>query len=554
MPFKRWLFKMSNYFIPIQNTENQFIIPETFNYPFNYYPHPIAQFAAEKLKLSILELKLNEHDFDEEVGKMFGVLVVSNDKNEIGYLAAFSGKLGGGNHFKGFVPPVFDTLDENGFYRKGEDKISAINREIVDLENGEYVSELKIELESHKVLMEYQLTELKKAMAVAKQERKVKREASPNDEDLINELNKESAMWHYQYKDANKNLRARLESLNALLQPHMDKVNQLKELRKSMSNTLQTQLFEQYAFLDYCGHNHTLRDIFLKYDIQVPPSGAGECAAPKLLQFAYQNKMKPIALAEFWWGKSPSSEIRKHGEYYPACRGKCEPILGHMMQGLVVDENPMLARKSAEIPFDIIYEDDAVLVINKPPNFLSVPGKKIQDSVYTRVKALYPYATGPLIVHRLDMSTSGLLVIAKTKLVHQNLQSQFTKRKVSKRYVAILEGSLQQVEGTIDLPLRVDLENRPHQLVCYEHGKHAVTNWKVVEVSNDKTRIHFFPITGRTHQLRVHAAHHLGLNMAIEGDDLYGHRAERLMLHAEYIQFWHPTKEKLIEVVAPAPF
>ncbi|HOY12880.1 MAG TPA: pseudouridine synthase [Saprospiraceae bacterium] len=545
---------MSNYFIPIQNTENQLIIPETFNYPFNYHPHPIAQFAAEKLKLRILELKLNEHDFDEEVGKMFGVLVVTNDKNELGYLAAFSGKLGGGNHFKGFVPPVFDTLDENGFYRIGEDKISAINKEILELESSEYVSKLNLEIENHKILMENQLNDLKKEMALAKQNRKGQRQNSPTDEALLNKLNKESAIWHYRYKDTNKNLRAILDSLNELLQPHLDKVNQLKELRKSMSNELQNQLFAQYAFLDYNGQNHTLRDIFLKYDIQVPPSGAGECAAPKLLQFAYQNKMKPIALAEFWWGKSPSSEIRKHGEYYPACRGKCEPILGHMIQGLAVDPNPMLARKTAEIPFDIMYEDDEILVINKPPNFLSVPGKKIQDSVYTRVKALYPYATGPLIVHRLDMSTSGLLVIAKTKYVHQNLQSQFTKRKVSKRYIAILEGVLQTSEGTIDLPLRVDLENRPHQLVCYEHGKHAITHWKVIEVKDKKTRIHFFPVTGRTHQLRVHAAHHLGLNMAIEGDDLYGHRAERLMLHAEYIQFWHPVKEKLIDVVAPAPF
>jgi len=252
-------------------------------------------------------------------------------------------------------------------------------------------------------------------------------------------------------------------------------------------------------------------------------------------------------MAEFWWGASPTSAIRKHKNYYPACQSKCHPILGHMLQGLDVEDNPMLKNPALGKVLTTVYEDESFVVINKPAEFLSVPGKTISDSVYTRMLEKYPAATGPLIVHRLDMSTSGLMVIAKTKEIHKELQSQFINRTVKKRYVALLDGELQEEKGEISLPLRVDLDNRPRQVVCYEYGKKAHTIWKIIEKRKGQTLVHFYPVTGRTHQLRMHAAHTLGLNCPIVGDDLYGVKSNRLHLHAEYLQLKHPETGKMMK-------
>ena len=251
-------------------------------------------------------------------------------------------------------------------------------------------------------------------------------------------------------------------------------------------------------------------------------------------------------MAEFWWGASPKSEIRKHKQFYPSCTGKCEPILGHMLKDIVMDENPLLINAAAHKDFEIIYQDEDVLVVNKPEEMLSVPGINITDSVYSRVKNLFPNADGPLIVHRLDMSTSGILILALNKKAHKFLQAQFIKRTIEKRYEALLDGIVITEEGFIDLPLRGDLEDRPRQMVCYEYGKSARTKYKVVGIEDGKTRIHFWPITGRTHQLRMHASHPLGLNCAIVGDDLYGQKNIRLHLHAAYIKFEHPTTKQII--------
>jgi tRNA pseudouridine32 synthase/23S rRNA pseudouridine746 synthase len=293
--------------------------------------------------------------------------------------------------------------------------------------------------------------------------------------------------------------------------------------------------------------------IFSVTVFQTPPAGAGECAAPKLLQYAFLHQLQPICMAEFWWGKSPNSEVRLHEQFYPACRGKCEPILAHMLEGISLEKNPMLEQATVKkIP--IIYEDDYLLLVNKPPDFLSVPGKELKDSVYERIRLQYPTASGPLLVHRLDMSTSGLLLIAKSEEIYKHLQSQFIRRVVKKSYSALLNGIVDETEGAISLPLRVDLEDRPKQLVCYEHGKNAFTKYKILAYENGKTRVQFFPITGRTHQLRVHAAHQLGLNCPIVGDDLYGTKGERLCLHAQWIQFKHPITKELVEFSCEAAF
>ena len=327
----------------------------------------------------------------------------------------------------------------------------------------------------------------------------------------------------------------------------------LKNLRKTKSNALQNWLFTNYTFLNDESEEKSLLDIFKTALHSQPPAGAGECCAPKLFQYAYKNNLKPIALAEFWWGQSPKSEVRKHKQFYPSCWGKCEPILSHMLKGLQVDENPFLQNPAKDKELEIVYDDAYLVVINKPAEFLSVPGINITDSVYERIKNRYPQATGPLIVHRLDMSTSGLMVLAKNKDTHENLQKQFIKRKVKKSYIALLDGVIELDSGKIELPLRVDLDDRPRQVVCYDYGKMGITEFKVLSKTENSTRIQYFPITGRTHQLRVHSAHNLGLNAPIKGDDLYGTKANRLHLHAHTLEFFHPiTKEWVSFQVDPA--
>ena len=327
-------------------------------------------------------------------------------------------------------------------------------------------------------------------------------------------------------------------------------IQQLKEKQVATSHALSKRLMEQYHFLDSAQNKKSLLAIFEN----TPPAGAGECAAPKLLQYAFLHHLKVITMAEFWWGKAPNSIIRKHGNFYPSCRGKCEPILGHMLQNTIMDDNPLLENKAEEKSIEIIYEDQELAVINKPSGLLSVPGKTITDSVYSRMKVIFPNATGPLIVHRLDMNTSGILLIAKSLENYKILQAQFIDRSIQKRYIALLDGILTEKTGFITLPIRVDLNDRPKQLVCYDYGKPAKTKWEVIGTKDHKTKVYFYPITGRTHQLRVHAAHQKGLNTAIVGDDLYGTKADRLYLHAEFIAFLHPKTGKKMKFKVDAGF
>ncbi|NNE32007.1 MAG: RluA family pseudouridine synthase, partial [Winogradskyella sp.] len=360
--------------------------------------------------------------------------------------------------------------------------------------------------------------------------------------------------YHFRLKDLKRDWEHKITEAKANLESYEHTINQLKFERKTLSAKLQKRLHANYQFLNFKGETKDLNTIFNATDLPKPPAGSGECAAPKLFQFAYENKMTPIAMAEFWWGSSPKSEVRRHKQFYPSCRSKCEPILGHMMHGLNVEDNPIASAGTYAGELKIIYEDDYLLLVNKPEEFLSVPGKTIKDSVLTRMKTYLPDAKGPLLVHRLDMSTSGLLLVAKNEKTHKNLQKQFINRSIKKRYVALLDGELEAKEGVINLPLRVDLNNRPRQLVCYEHGKPAKTRFEVLGYEDNKTRIHFYPISGRTHQLRVHAAHHLGLNTPIVGDDLYGVVAKRLHLHAETLAFEHPVKKEWVSFSYEAPF
>ena len=346
-------------------------------------------------------------------------------------------------------------------------------------------------------------------------------------------------------------------------------------ISKVMSQDLQLWLFHQYQLMNARGETKDLVDIWqgyysrekLRRKYPLPPGGTGDCCAPKLLQYAYQQNLKPVCMAEFWWGRSTKEELRQHLNYYPACRGKCKPILTWMLQGLEVDVNPeTLGFPHLEI--ETIYEDDYLLVINKPSGLLSTPGRVEQYSVETVMRQRYPDA---VIAHRLDMWTSGLLIVAKSVEVYRPLQQQFIKHQVRKRYIAVLE-SLENLEhsrqsriprkGTISLPLRPDPMNRPRQVVDMEHGKRAVTDYEFLSdiplpregLGEGSQLVALYPQTGRTHQLRIHCAHPDGLGRPIKGDELYGTKADRLYLHAEQIWFRHPVTGEDMHFVSPPTF
>ena len=595
-------------------------LPEKFTYPFHYTPHPLCVLAAEEVKEYIASRK----EWQEELasGKMFGVLIVqtdngitNNEENQIGYLAAFSGNLGGKNLHPYFVPPVYDLLQPEGFFKIEEEQISAINIRIRELENsGSYLDskeKWKIETEQAKAVLNQAKAELK----MAKEAREIRRQSSPElSEEEQASLIRESQYQKAEYKRLEKEWKKRLEELETEVRHFDIEIERLKTERKERSAALQRKLFEQFRMLNAQGEVKDLYTIFEQTVQKVPPAGAGECALPKLLQYAYLHQLKPLAMAEFWWGDSPKNEIRHHGYYYPSCKGKCEPILQHMLQGLEVDENPLLNPVHEEEELEIVFEDEWLLVVNKPVGMLSVPGKaEDRDSVYHRLKKKYPEATGPIIVHRLDMATSGLLLVAKTKEVHQDLQAQFANRSIKKRYVAVLDGAIIKTEkeikpiaekailiaketvstkktakaertgrtGRIELPLCLNPLDRPRQMVSSEHGKEAITEYQIISESeritsesentfnesnridesersiNESrkyTRIIFYPLTGRTHQLRVHAAHPEGLGCPILGDELYGKKADRLYLHAEYIEFRHPIYGDILCIQKEADF
>ena len=483
---------------------------------------------------------------------MFGVLVVQNKQNEIGYITAVSGKLGEKNKHKKFVPPVYDMLTKDLLFLKQKEVLKNISMELESIENSSDYLKLCTLYEQETNKSSTDITDKKEALKIAKAARKVKREKAFNEfssedyENLKNILSKESLDAKHYLNNVIRFWEHSLKPIKEKLLVYTNQIALLKEKRKTKSTALQVYISQQYQFLNSKKEVKNLGELFTNISVQNIPAGTGECAAPKLLQYAFLHDLKPIAMAEFWWGKSPNKEVRKHQQFYPACQGKCKPILTHMLDGIEMDTNPLLENPAVGKELETIFEDDELIVIYKPNDFLSVPGIHIQDSVYSRIKQQVKDISGPIIVHRLDMATSGLLVLAKNKKAHKIIQSQFINKTVKKRYTALLDGIITENKGTIDLPLRVDLDDRPRQLVCYEHGKPAETKWEVIERKNGKTKVHFYPISGRTHQLRMHASHSLGLNIPIIGDDLYGKKADRLYLHSDTLEFTHPiTKEKM---------
>jgi tRNA pseudouridine32 synthase/23S rRNA pseudouridine746 synthase len=547
-------------FTRFSSSIEKYHLPERFTFPFYYQPHPLCVLAAQQLQKYLVTQTQWQHNFglfDDPtniIGKMFGVLLVKNTAGELGFISAFSGKLAEQNHIHGFVPPVFDLLTEDSFFLSEKVAINALNEKIKELQNTPKLVVLTQELITLKVQHTQRLYVLRDELVENRKARKIQRQILQKDlnnsltEKGLTELAQQSVYDKWRLKELNNQSQQSIKQLQIKVDVLLEAIAECKLQRKTLSADLQNRIFSQYQFLNKTLVVKSLVDIFADTALKTPPAGAGECAAPKLLQYAFQHHLIPLAMAEFWWGASPKSEVKKHQQYYSACTGKCQPILKHMLVGMPLDENPLLYNYAQGKSLDIIYQDQHILVVNKPSELLSVPGKEISDSVYLRIKQQFPDATGPIIVHRLDMSTSGLMVLALNPQANKYLQKQFIHREVHKQYVALVEGLSLSDDGEINLPLRGDLYDRPKQIVCSKNGKQAKTLWQVLEryPERNQTKVLLTPHTGRTHQLRVHCAHAQGLNMPIVGDDLYGTLANRLHLQAQSLQIKHPISKKLM--------
>lgn len=532
-------------------------LPKRFTFPFCYEPHPAVVKAAEEVQQYIVSVP----EWQEEInkGKMFGVLIVEDAEGRTGFLAAFSGLLADSNDHPYFVPAVYDILQPDGYFKTHEEEISNINQKVKALESSSERKHFMELLEKQKTEAAEAIDAYKTEMAEAKKRRDWIRAESSNtstqqpanhsplygrgaggEASLIHE----SQFMKAELRRMKKRFAEEIEKTERQLTIINNEIASLKQQRKQMSDTLQRWIFNQFSMLNALGERRTLTEIFAETTMGIPPSGAGECCAPKLLQYAYEHGLKPLCMGEFWWGESPVGEIRHHRHFYPSCSCKCKPILGHMLKGLDVDDDPMLRNWNGEL--ETIYEDEWLAVVNKPAGLLTTPGRNNMPSVWSIMSERWPDASGPIIVHRLDMATSGLLVVAKTKEVHQQLQQQFEQRTVKKRYCALLDGIPEKKEGEICLPLIADLNDRPRQKVDFANGKEAHTLYKVVEARDGQALVHLYPITGRTHQLRVHCAHQQGLNIPITGDELYGTRAQRLYLHAAELALTHPVTKSIM--------
>ena len=571
------------------------------NNPLDYEPHPLCSQACREVQ----EMLARREDWQEEIarGKMFGVLIVENVKTDTdvpkwGYLAAYSGQIGGRSDWEDFVPAVFDYLQPDGYFKTHEAEISRINQSISHLEKDERMKEARTQIRQLQEERKRTIAAYQEKMKEAKAKRDSRREAGNLSEAEEAEMIRESQFMKAELRRLKKSLSEKT-ALETEFDDYQENILRLKQLRKQLSDALQQWLFSQFRMLNQEGESKDLLEIFRDEALKeypqaaiatsriaalkmVPPAGSGECCEPKLLQYANQHGYKPLQMAMFWWGESPKEEIRHHLQFYPACNGKCKPILHWMLPDSVF--HSQIAEKHI---LEILYEDDQLAVICKPSGLLSVPGKdSSQPSVYSIMRKKYPAASSPLIVHRLDMATSGLMIIAKTEFAYHRLQNEFLHHQVQKKYIAIIgckdqdacdkiwEKAKKQKKDMrdelkerrassnaaekqkISLPLMPDYLDRPRQIVNHTQGKEAITEYEVLEhVDDSHLRIALYPKTGRTHQLRMHCAHHEGLNAPILGDPLYGNeKAARLHLHAEEITFEHPLTGKKMTITRKADF
>jgi len=544
------------------------------NNPLDYEPDPLCIQACREVQ----EMLARREDWQEEIarGKMFGVLIVENVKTDTdvpkwGYLAAYSGQIGGRSDWEDFVPAVFDYLQPDGYFKTHEAEISRINQSISHLEKDERMKEARTLIRQLQEERKRTIAAYQEKMKEAKAKRDSRRKAGNLSEAEEAEMIRESQFMKAELHRLKKSLSEKT-ALETEFEDYQENILRLKQLRKQLSDALQQWLFSQFRMQNQEGESKDLLEIFRDEALKeypqaaiatsriaalkmVPPAGSGECCEPKLLQYAYQHGYKPLQMAMFWWGENPKEEIRHHLQFYPACNGKCKPILHWMLPASTFE--PEAINLSIYDKVETLYEDREIAVIHKPEGLLSVPGKDAaQPSVYALMRRKYPEATGPLIVHRLDMATSGVLLIAKTEFAYHRLQQAFLNHQIQKKYVAIISGKDISEKGIISLPLQPDYLNRPRQIVNHEQGKEAITEYEILErIDGSHLRIALYPKTGRTHQLRVHCAHQEGLNAPILGDPLYGNeKAARLHLHAEEITFEHPLTGKKITIKRKADF
>ncbi|MBN9683609.1 RluA family pseudouridine synthase [Corallococcus sp. NCSPR001] len=545
-------------------------------------PHALARRAAESLQAALREGCIAPGLTSDilqgpDGGKMFGVLVVRQPDGTFGVLRAFSAMLAGRWDVPGFVPPVFDREARARVEPVADATVKSL---LARAEAWSTSEELRRLREDDDARQSREATE-REAMRLRHDARRVQRherraeilaiplrteplgEEPQSPQSALTEAERARALHALDQesrgdKAEKRRWDAAQEEARRQLAPAREKaerrVRALDRLRRIVSRGFMKQFHDTYAITNARGETRPLR---LLYGGAEPPSGAGDCAGAKLLAYAFAQGLQPVALAEFWWGTPPASGGRIQGAFYPACRDKCGPLLPFMLEGLQVSAPRVFVPPPAPTPdLSIVFEDAWLVVIDKPCGLLSVPGRdaSLLDSVLTRLRARYPNATGPLLAHRLDLDTSGLLVAALDSRTHASLQRQFLHRDVAKRYVALIDGPVHGDAGTITLPLRVDLDDRPRQIVDSLHGKPAVTDWEVLHRAASHTRVAFHPRTGRTHQLRVHAAHPQGLGAPIVGDPLYGHAGLRLHLHAETLSFVHPATGQRVSFTRAAPF
>ncbi len=525
--------------------------PERFTNPFDYEPHPLVKIAASQLIAHI-----EEHpEWHAEIGrgKMFGVLVVQSEVGELGFLAAFSGNLDGRNNIPFFVPAVCDLLDPDGFFMPEEENISSINREIEAMEGDQEYLSLLSQLDRERAEVVEIVATLKSNYKASKAQRDRERRESLDPETIVR-LTRESQHQKGEIRREELRLKVRVGELEARVAERQAKVTELKMERQRRSNALQNLTFSRFEMLNALGEKSDLIRIFEEYNHRTPPAGSGECAGPKLMQFAYCNSLKPVAMGEFWWGQSTLGEVRHHLDFYPACRSKCHAILGYMIQGLEVDPPCHSMQLSVKDEVAKIYEDEWLVAYNKPSGLATVRGLAHEVSLESIAQDEYPSSADCLVVHRLDQDTSGVVLMTKSPEAHKIVQQQFADHSISKRYIALVDGVIDATIGEITLPLAPNLEDRPRQRVDYISGKTARTHFKVLSHTNNVTRLALYPQSGRTHQLRVHCAHQDGLNAPIIGDRLYGKGGERLMLHAEQLKLRHPVTGRKLTLAAELPF
>lgn len=586
-------------------------LPSSFTFPFRYTPHPLCCRAAQQVQQRLEAMGISE-------GKMYGVIIVQDASAaahpltvpsldgdaspsvvscpQLFFMAAYSGQLDGTYNHPWFVPPIVDYLDPESHFQKGQREIMALNSRIKAMKHSEerasWVERLNILQQERNEAV----AEAKRIYAAGKARRQAQREAtstylapqphfvptSDAHDDSLPSLVRESQFQKAQIQRAKHLHQEEIAALEEHLNRHNASVAALSMQRRQCSEELQQWLFSQFNFLNARGEVTNLSDIFRAPSASARiPSGAGECCAPKLLQAAYRLNLKPVAMAEFWWGTSSPYHYRQPGAFFPACRSKCYPILGHMLKGLTIEPDPAEHYDHRTLaPVRILWEDEHLAVILKPEGWVSIPGRSDQPCLLDECFKMWPEMTGSVIVHRLDMDTSGVMVVAKNARIHHLLSMQFERREVHKRYVALLDGLLPtaslsptqnlteenspsipvvQRTGVISLPLAPELDNMPYQRVDHETGKEAITRYEVLGVEKAPcqqfatwvTRVAFYPLTGRTHQLRVHAASTEGLNLPILGDRLYGRVADRLYLHAESIEFVHPVTHEPIHIDSP---